>query len=388
MKSKQIWEKAMEQKSSKLPIWIRLAAKLMQKIHNPLIPENPKPGKWYRVPMPGLVSSEGSPYFFSFRKGTENKLMVFLQGGGVSWNAYMAARPMDLDAEDLEDVYYFPKALDYGATGSHGILSGREENPFRNWNIISLPYCTGDFHCGTGDFPYIALDGCQKVLHHHGYINTIAAVKKATHWIGEKPEQLVVTGNSAGGFGAALMTDAIMGLFPECSDVTCLVDSGIGYQEDWPDIVKNVWEAPREICQRVHSDCFVTDCLEALKKEHGDRVRILFTCSVRDLNLAQLIGFGETGKLYADEACGKAFQTQMRKACAYMTEHIPDIAIYLFDTPVADPEGSKMGLTRHCILPDDVAFTIRMEDTTVIQWLTDAMNGKGNNIGLNILRGE
>ena len=41
--------------------------------------------------------------------------------------------------------------------------------------------------------------------------------------------------------------------------------------------------------------------------------------------------------------------------------------------------------TGHCIIPDDVAFYIRVEDTTVVQWLTDAMNGKGKSIGLSLL---
>lgn len=373
-------------KKNQLPLWMRLAVKLLRKIHNPVIPEEPKPGKWYRVPMEGYVASDGSPYQFSFRKGTENKLIVFLNGGGVSWNAYMAARSMSVDAEDVSDCYYFPQAGEYGTiSGGHGILSEKEHCPFRTWSVINLPYCTGDFHCGTADFPYIGLDGTNRVLHHHGYTNLLAAVGKAMRWTGAKPEQLLVTGNSAGGFGTALMTDAVMGLFPECEDATCLVDSGLMYMEGWQAIARDVWKAPEAIWQRMYSDCFTLDCLEALKNDHGDKVKVLLACSVRDLNLAQLVGFPRTGKLYADETLGKEFQQQLKHGCKYMLDRIPGAAVYIFDTPVDDPEGRAMGLTRHCIIPDDVAFTIRVEDTTVVQWLMDAMSGNGKSIGLRLL---
>ena len=375
----------MEQGNKNLPAWVRFAAKLIAKIHNPIIPENPKAGKWYRVPMDGYVASDGSPYLFNFRKGTKNKLMIFLHGGGFSWNAHMAARPISVDAEDIYDVYYFPKATDYGATGSHGILSGKQENPFRDWNIISLPYCTGDFHCGTADFPYVSRDGKEKVLHHHGYTNLIAAIQKAIQWTGSTPDQLVVTGNSAGGFGAALMTDTVMGLFPECKDVTCLVDSGLLYMEDWLGIVRDIWKSPKKIWKRLHGDCFTLDCLKALKEDYGDRIRILLTCSVRDFNLTQVIGYNKTGRLYADQALGKEFQDQLKNACSYLLDQIPGAAVYIFDTPVAEKEGSEMGLTRHCIIPDDVAFTIKTEGKTVMQWLMDCMGGDISSIGLDLL---
>lgn len=375
----------MAQKKHQYPSWLRMAVKLMGNFHSPTIPAEPKPGKWYRVPMDRYVVADGTPYHFSFRKGTENKLMVFLHGGGVSWNTYMAARPFRIDAEDMRDCYYSAKAEDYGVLGSHGILSSRDCNPFRNWNIISLPYCTGDCHCGTAEFPYIALDESRQILHHHGYTNLTAAIRKAMTWTGSTPERLLVTGNSAGGFGAALVTDTVMGLFPDCQDVTCFVDSGLLYMDGWQEIARDVWKAPAEIWQRFHSGCFTVDCLEALKAEHKQRVRVLLTCSVRDFNLSQLIGFTQTGKLYADENTGKEFQQQLKLACERIINHIPGGAVYLFDTPVADKEGSRLKLTRHCVIPDDVSFTIRIEDTTVIQWLVDAMNGKPRNIGLNLL---
>lgn len=373
-----------KQKPALPPILI-LAAKIAHSFKNPDIPQKPKPGKWYHVPMEGYKASDGSPYFYSFRLGTENKLMVFLNGGGVSWNEYTAARPTMLDAEDLSDCYYFPAAAEYGALGGgHGICSEKKYSPLKDWSIINLPYCTGDFHCGTNDFPYTAPDGSQKILYHHGYTNVMAAVEKAKQWVGETPEILMVTGNSAGGFGTALMTDEIMSLFPDCNNVISLVDSGICISMNWREIAENVWKAPQSVCEKLTGDDLTLDSMKALKAKHGERVKLLLSCSVRDYNLAQFLGYAETGKLFANKEHGEILQNKLKKACQELIEADPNVGIYIFDTPNGDKQALAGGLTRHCILPDDVAYTIKIEDTTVIEWLVDAINGNPKKIGMNL----
>lgn len=369
----------------RLPLWLRMLAKIMRSIRNPELPAQPKTGKWYRVTMPGLVASEGSQYFFNLRKGTVDNILIFLHGGGVSWNEHMAARPTTLDAEDFSDCYYFPTPSDYGATGSHGILSFREDNPFKNWSVISLPYCTGDFHCGTGDFQYTAKDGSKKILHHHGYTNAVAAVKKAIEVLGVSPERLLVTGNSAGGFGTALMTASFVELFPNCPDVTCFVDSGFDLLPDAHRIARDVWHAPGDIVERIQSDDITLESLKGLRDKYGARVKILFCCSIRDLNLAQIKGYSKIQRLYAGRSEGEAFQRDLKTMCTGLMEAIPDASIFIFDTPVGDPEGQKNGLTRHCIVIDDVAYTIRVEEKTVMEWLWNSMNGNPSCIGLDLL---
>lgn len=379
----------MPKNPNKMPLGLFLLVKLLSHIKTPVIPENPKTGKWYRVFPEGYVASNGTPYCFNLRIGTENKLMIFFHGGGVSWNEYMAARPMSLTAEDMNDCYYSPEAGSYGAiSGGHGICSEKKDNPFHNWSIISLPYCTGDFHCGTNDFPYTALDGSRKILHHHGYINTVAAIKTAMKWVGMSPEKLLITGNSAGGFGTALMSDAIMELFPNCQDVTSFVDSGVVIYDGWRAAAEEVWKTPEAICRRIHSNNITLDCLQALKADHGDRVKVLLTCSVRDINLTQLEGFVERGRLWADREMALRFQRELKTMCRQMIDTIPDVGLYIFDTPVSGPgseENRAAGFTRHCIAIDDVANTTRTEGKTVQEWLWEAMNGKPVCIGLKLL---
>lgn len=52
----------------------------------PNLKKNPTVGKWYRVTGREMKNSEGGKYRAFFKKGSENKVMVYFAGGGVSIN--------------------------------------------------------------------------------------------------------------------------------------------------------------------------------------------------------------------------------------------------------------------------------------------------------------
>ena len=369
-----------------MDIKTRLLVGLLKMTQFPQIPSEPKAGKWYGIPLKGCVSSDGKEAHAGFRKGTENKLVILLFGGGVSWNEFMAARP--------NSVYGNPDKISFYACGDGSLvadlaarigihtLSKKESNPFRNWNMLAIPYTTGDFHCGTGDFPYTALDGSKQVLHHHGYTNYRAALCETMKHIGHTPEQILVTGFSAGGFGTALLTDDVMRTFPNCSDVTSYVDSGFMIYPGWPEVARNVWKAPKEIAERIYSDNITLDCLQALKQDHGDRVKIAFSCSTRDAALSEYINYVEKDQLYADKESGIQFQKELKQMCDALQQAIPNIALYIFDTPDENAAKKAEGLTKHCI---GAADKMVVEGITAAQWLWDAVCGNPKQIGLSLL---
>lgn len=369
-----------------MDIKTRLLVGVLKMTQFPQIPSNPKTGKWYGISLKGCVSSDGKEVHAGFRKGTENKLVILLFGGGVSWNEFMAARP--------NSVYGNPDKISFYACGDGGLvadlaarigihtLSKKESNPFRNWNMLAIPYTTGDFHCGTGDFPYTALDGSKQVLHHHGYTNYRAALYETMKHIGHNPEQIMVTGFSAGGFGTALLTDDVMRTFPNCNDVTSYVDSGFMIYPGWPEVARNVWKAPKEIAERIHSDNITLDCLQALRRDHGDRVKIAFSCSTRDAALSEYINYVEKDQLYADKESGIKFQKELKQMCDALQQAIPNIALYIFDTPDENAAKKAEGLTKHCI---GAADKMVVEGITAAQWLWDAVCGNPKQIGLSLL---
>ena len=369
-----------------MDIKTKLLVGVLKMTQFPQIPSEPKVGKWYGIPLKGCGSSDGKDVHAGFRKGTENKLVILLFGGGVSWNEFMAARP--------NSVYGNPDKISFYACGDGGLvadlaarigihtLSKKESNPFRNWNMLAIPYTTGDFHCGAGDFPYTALDGSKQVLHHHGYTNYRAALHETMKHIGSNPEQILVTGFSAGGFGTALLTDDVMRTFPNCSDVTSYVDSGFMIYPGWPEVARNVWKAPKEIAERIHSDNITLDCLQVLKQDHGDRVKIAFSCSTRDAALSEYINYVEKDQLYADKESGIQFQKELKQMCDALQQAIPNIALYIFDTPDENAAKKAEGLTKHCI---GAADKMVVEGITAAQWLWDAVCGNPRQIGLSLL---
>lgn len=364
----------------------KLVTCVMKLTQFPQLPIKPKIGKWYAIPLQGCMSSDGKNVHAGFRVGTENKLVILFFGGGVSWNEFMAARP--------NSIYGNPDKISFYSCGDGcmiadlatriGIhtLSNKENNPFRNWNMLVLPYTTGDFHCGTGDFPYAALDGSEKVLHHHGYINYRTALDKAMKYICSGPEQILVTGFSAGGWGTALLTDDVMRTFPNCQNVTSYVDSSLMLHPDWHGVADNVWKAPREIADRLHSNNNVLDCLQALKKDHGDRVKISYSCSVRDAALAEYVNYVQKAQLYADKKSGITFQKMLTKMCSDLKETVPGVALFIFDTPEAGEEKQKDHLTKHCVMGSD---KISSEGITAAGWLWDAVCGNPRQVGLSLL---
>lgn len=64
----------------------------------------PEVGKMYAIDIDGAVSSDGSKWQGYFKKGSENKVIVYFYGGGFSVNNYTAARSMD-----VEGGFYNPR---------------------------------------------------------------------------------------------------------------------------------------------------------------------------------------------------------------------------------------------------------------------------------------
>ncbi len=368
----------------------KISLGILKLFNFPEIPQNPKTGKWYRISLPQCIRSDGESIHAGLRIGRENKLMILFHGGGISWNQHMAARGYGIEIPDDGDEKFYAVDGDVAADLIPGrsFTSQKDSCYFKDWSILNIAYCTGDFHCGTGDYPYTAKDGSKKILHHHGYTNYRAALEAAMEYVGNNPEQIMVTGFSAGGFGTALLTDDVMRTFPNCPDVICYVDSGFMLYDGWHEAAEKVWKAPKEICDRLVSNDLTLDCLRALKKDHGDRVKLLFSCSKRDVALSGYWGYVNDGKLYTDRATGIQFQKDLAQMCKSLLKVDPTAGIYIFDTLTSDPAQKREraeGLTQHCIGIASVAETLQVDGTTVLQWVTDAAKGKVYCVGLALL---
>jgi hypothetical protein len=156
--------------------------------------------KWTYVEFPDTSCRDGSRAGVTlYRNSASKKLMFFFEGGGACFDDLTcAANPAAVDATDRS-----------GPTG--GILDmNRTQNPFKDWNVVYVPYCTGDVFGGTKPSGNVPGVGPQKFV---GYLNTAAFLQRIAPTFRDATD-LLVTGVSAGGFGAASNVIQIQRAFP------------------------------------------------------------------------------------------------------------------------------------------------------------------------------
>lgn len=352
----------------------------------PQIKTDPEIGKWYRVSSSEMKSSEGGEYHALFKKGAENKVMVYFAGGGVSINEQTARN----DTYNTRLVW--PDVLANITMNMGGLASDAEGNPFKDWTMILFPYATGDFHCGMGEYNYIDKDGKEKTLYHNGYTNFRAAMDLVFEKAGiENAEAVLVTGYSAGGWGASLLADDVFSdYFPNAASKTVLVDSSIGSYKDWKGVAEQVWQAPKHIVDRIRTNNITYDSLAALYEKHGDAVNILFDCSTRDGDLAKvgryfrdLVLDEETGEMPIEDKDGDIFQ-------AFLKDFVTDLKantnanVFIFDGYTW--YDRPYNLTSHTIISTPYVFEhLNNTGSSIAEWVVDAMNGSPRDYGLDLV---
>jgi hypothetical protein len=338
-------------------------------VRHPELKGEPEIGKWYRITPDGTKSSDGSEWHGLIRVGTENKVAVYFFGGGVSINDYTSEHGKEFFATTAQ-------VQDFVASG--GIGSTSEENPFRDWTFLVLPYASGDFHSGTGEYHYTD-GGKEKVVYHNGYSNYSAFMDAAAPYIGN-PDVLLVTGFSAGGFAASLLADDVIDRFPSAENITVCVDSSLLLYDGWHETAEELWQSPSIIANRLISDNLVLDSLTALHNKRGDTVKILFDCSYRDDTLQEYQAYIRTGTMTRNKENGDLFQADLAKMADGLQKNIPGIGIYIWKYK-EDPETRN---TQHTIISGNV-FDRLEDDVSVADWIYAAVNGNVQSHGLSLL---
>ena len=135
----------------------------------PQLEGEPEVGKWYAIDIDEAVSSDGSKWQGYFRKGSENKVVLYFYGGGFSVNDFTAARSLDIEGGFYNAHLNTGLNVMTSAIRKWGIGNSAKDNMLKDWTFIGVPYCNGDFHSGTGTKEYTALDGSTKTIHYVGW---------------------------------------------------------------------------------------------------------------------------------------------------------------------------------------------------------------------------
>jgi len=198
-------------------------------------------GEWTRVEPEPIMSgfqrisatcsdAPGSnpAYAFWARRGTGNGLVIFFDGGGACWDDLTCSVPW-LATGRPDDGFYKAEILPGDDPSRFGgmFLVNDERNPVRDWSFIYVPYCTGDVHLGSNTTAYRDVDsGEQFEIRHRGADNFRVVLAWARANMGQ-PQNLLVTGSSAGAYGAVGHYVRIRDAFPRARAIM-LGDAGQG----------------------------------------------------------------------------------------------------------------------------------------------------------------
>jgi hypothetical protein len=144
---------------------------------------------WETVDAPrDCMCADGSAFHFYVREASPTKVLFYLEGGGACFSGEMCKPGSGTYSENIAPVSQL--------TDAPGILDFENpENPFADYSVVYVPYCTGDVHSGNITKDY----GNGVVVQHKGFVNASNALDTMIKRFPDTT-QLVVAGSSAGSF--------------------------------------------------------------------------------------------------------------------------------------------------------------------------------------------
>jgi hypothetical protein len=170
---------------------------------------------WQLAELPGTLCSNGSQYrFWYYNSPSSNNLVIMFEGGGACWDypscsgqtgILGAANPNGIPADYITQFKaQYVSPIVNGA--DPGIPLFRPLNPIatNGWDVVYMPYCTGDTHVGNNVVTYTDPQGQNPPItfRHVGFQNTVTALN-FLHGVFPSINKLLVTGFSAGGVASS-----------------------------------------------------------------------------------------------------------------------------------------------------------------------------------------
>lgn len=324
-------------------------------------PIHPSAMVWQYFEIPGTTCLDGTPAGFSVNfNPASTKLFVYLEGGGACFNGF---------CESL-----FTRSPN--EPGAGGVFDRTNAaNEVRDWTWVYVPYCSGDVYAGQAE---TMLAG--KMRQFHGYSNITAFLER---WVPSfTVDQVVFSGSSAGGFGAAVnyaQTQRAFGSVP----VALIDDSGPPMSADvFPPCLQTLWKTTwgldKTLLKECGEDCsdtskFIADAFDhtvrAFPAMHGG----LFS-STGDTTIRTFAGYGWAGgydmcKDVPTAVTQMAFQSGLTDLRARAMADSPGLGTYYI-------AGSS-----HTILRSSSYYTTKIGDSTIAAWIKSTIAGSTSHLG-------
>jgi hypothetical protein len=311
------------------------------------------PPGWQEIPGPdGTMCSDGSPWNFYVAKGDPKKLVVDFEGGGACWNDATCGPQSQTFTRRVN-----PQEL-FLAQGIYNRLS--IANPFFGWTHVFVPYCTADIHWGNATVKY-----GSATIQHKGAVNARAALDWTFKNV-PAPEQVFVTGCSAGAYGAAMWAPYVMRQYPKAA-VRELGDAGVGVVNDtfvqagFPN-----WKA----------EGVIPDWIPELAAARADASKIrlpdlykAFAKTYPQNTFAQYTGATDTTQIFFYGLMKGEAQPDQDTAAEWVQGALANLAAIKSGSPNFFSFVAPTAV--HCVIPRPELYILKVGDTTLLDWMNN-----------------
>ena len=211
---------------------------------------------WTWIPFDNAFCGDGSTTGIGVNLTKKSsRVLIYLEGGGACWN--------ELTCNTFKTAANFATGFDEGnfTSTANGQLKSSyfdrsdADNPFKDYSMVYVPYCTGDIHAGNNTVMYGG-----KPAKHVGFANMTAYLERLVPTF-PSADRIILSGVSAGGFGAALNWDQTQKAFGNIR-VDLIDDSGTPMPPEIPISAEAEWRANWNLAATLPSGC--TECAEDL----------------------------------------------------------------------------------------------------------------------------
>jgi hypothetical protein len=197
---------------------------------------------WQKV-VPGGDSecADGSEFAFWEREADPTKVVFYLDGGGVCFDATSCANTNTGSTTERAGPDYDPNIAGENPAREGGMFDfTRADNPFLDYSFIYVPLCTADSHLGDVTREYSP----GLTVEHNGFVNGTAALNYLAKSYPDA-SQVVVLGKTAGSVAASIYGGLVADLLPNAQIIVFGAQSG-AFPDD-PDlnaeIIGELWGA-------------------------------------------------------------------------------------------------------------------------------------------------
>ncbi len=298
------------------------------------------------------ICSRDTPFRYFVRGGDPKKIVIDFQGGGACWNELTCSIAGSIFNEAAPTAAEIKAAVDGNTFG--GIYRfDKAESPVAGWTFVHIPYCTGDIHWGDATVEYTK----DVKIQHKGFVNSQAVLS----WVyaNYDPEQILVTGCSAGAYGAIGHSAWIAQKYPNAK-ISVLADSGCGTVSDtfFKDSFPN-WNAqlPTFVSGLKGKDILTLSIVDLYTSIAKDFPNARFAQQTSAFDKDQTTYYKVMGGAEAD------WSPNTLKSLDDISAGAPNFSYYLSPGPV------------HCIHPYDLMYSRTTDGTKYTTWLDQLVNG-------------